>query len=98
MVIRIVRMHFRADGVEAFLKTFNENKESIRNFPGCRYMDLLKDIRALNTFVTISHWDSVQDLENYRHSALFESVWARTKPLFSGKAEAFTLEEFAGTD
>ena len=96
MVIRIVRMHFRADAVESFLKTFYENQDSIRNFPGCRQMDLMKDIRALNTFVTISHWDSPQDLENYRHSALFESVWARTKPLFSAKAEAFTLEEFSG--
>ena len=95
MVIRIVRMHFRADAVETFLKVFNENKEAIRNFPGCSHMELMKDLRALNTFVTISHWNSVDDLDTYRHSPLFRSVWARTKPLFSAKTEAFTLEEFS---
>jgi quinol monooxygenase YgiN len=92
MVVRIVRMHFRADAVESFLKTFNENKEAIRNFPGCTYMELMKDIRALNTFVTISHWDKTEDLDAYRHSWLFESIWAKTKPLFSAKAEAFSVE------
>jgi quinol monooxygenase YgiN len=93
MVVRIVRMHFRADAVERFLKLFNENKDAIRSFRGCTYMELMKDIRALNTFATISHWDSPEDLDLYRQSALFESVWAQTKPLFSGKAEAFTLEK-----
>lgn len=97
MVIRIVRMHFRADAVEKFLKVFNENKEDIRNFPGCSHMELMKDLRALNTFVTISHWNSADDLEAYRQSLLFRSVWAQTKPLFSAKTEAFTLEEFLST-
>jgi heme-degrading monooxygenase HmoA len=92
MVTRIVRMHFRAEAVESFLKTFNENKDAIRSFPGCSHMELLKDIRALNTFVTISYWDRPEDLENYRKSMLFESIWARTKPLFSAKAEAFSAE------
>ena len=87
-------MHFRADAVDAFLKTFREHKELIRNFPGCTYMDLMKDLRALNTFVTISHWDKPEDLEAYRKSALFEGVWAKTKPLFNSKAEAFTIEKF----
>jgi quinol monooxygenase YgiN len=96
MVVRIVRMHFRADAVERFLKTFNDNKESIRNFPGCTYMELMKDIRALNTFVTISHWEKVEDLDEYRQSRLFESVWAKTKPLFSAKAEAFSVERIEG--
>jgi quinol monooxygenase YgiN len=93
MVTRIVRMHFRADAVESFLKTFNENKEAIRSFPGCTHMEIAKDLRALNTFVTISHWTSPEALEAYRKSSIFEAVWAKTKPLFSAKAEAFTVEK-----
>jgi quinol monooxygenase YgiN len=96
MVIRIVRMHFRADAVESFLNTFNHSKESIRNFPGCTHMELWKDIRALNTFVTISHWTSPDALETYRNSPLFYGIWSKTRPLFSAKAEAFTVEAFPG--
>jgi quinol monooxygenase YgiN len=87
-------MHFRAAEVETFLKVFNDNKTAIRNFPGCSYMDLLKDVNALNTFATISHWDNVEDLERYRQSALFQSVWVQVRKLFSARAEAFTLEKF----
>ncbi len=93
MVIRIVRMHFRAGEVEEFLNAFNQYQDAIRSFPGCTYMELMKDLRALNSYVTISHWDSPEDLENYRKSPLFLSVWSRTKPLFSARAEAFTVEK-----
>ena len=87
-------MHFRAEEVETFLKIFNENKTAIRNFPGCIYMDLKKDVNALNTFATISHWEKVEDLERYRKSVLFAGVWQRVRKLFSARAEAFTLDEF----
>jgi quinol monooxygenase YgiN len=96
MVIRIVRMHFRPDAVASFLNTFNESKESIRNFPGCTHMELFKDVRALDTFVTISHWNSTDALEAYRNSSLFHGIWSKTKPLFSAKTEAFTVEAFPG--
>jgi quinol monooxygenase YgiN len=93
MVVRIVRMHFREEEVKTFLAIFNENKEAIRSFPGCTYMDLMRDIRTPFTYVTISHWNGPDDLETYRHSPLFESVWERVKKLFSNRPEAFTVEK-----
>lgn len=98
MIIRVVRMHFTEAGVEDFLKIFNEHKKSIRHFPGCTHLQLLKDAHKGNIFTTLSHWNETQDLENYRQSELFESVWSRVKPLFSEKTQAFSFEKFIEVD
>ena len=92
MVVRVVRMYFKPEEINNFLMIFNANKEAIRNFPGCTYMELMRDIATPNILVTISHWNEPADLEKYRHSPLFGSVWNRVKKLFSGKPEAFTVE------
>jgi quinol monooxygenase YgiN len=94
MVIRIVRMHFTSAGVEEFLAIFNENKLAIRNFPGCTHLQLLKDLDDENTFTTLSHWDKQSDLDNYRKSQLFGSVWGRVKTLFAERTQAFSLEKY----
>jgi heme-degrading monooxygenase HmoA len=94
MVIRIVRMHFTEAGVEEFLLIFNQNKLAIRNFPGCSHLQLLKDLDDENTFTTLSYWDKPGDLENYRKSQLFGSVWGRVKTLFAERTQAFSLEKF----
>jgi quinol monooxygenase YgiN len=94
MVVRIVRMHFRTEEIETFLAIFNANRDAIRNFSGCTYMDLMRDLQSASTLVTISHWQSPDDLEQYRQSPLFRSVWTRVKPLFARRPEAFTIEPF----
>lgn len=91
MIVRVVRMHFREEEIESFLAIFNANKEAIRNFPGCTYMELMRDLNAPATLSTISHWNSPADLEAYRTSTLFWSVWSRVRPLFARKPEAFSL-------
>jgi heme oxygenase (mycobilin-producing) len=94
MIIRIVRMHFTEAGVEEFLEIFNENKHSIRNFPGCSHLQLLKDAEDDCCYATLSHWDKAESLENYRKSELFGKVWGRVKTLFSERSQAFSLEKF----
>ncbi len=94
MIIRIVRMHFSESGKEEFLNIFNENKEAIRNFRGCMHLELLKDPQNPLIFTTLSHWEDEQSLENYRQSALFDSVWSRVKPLFAARTQAFSLTKF----
>jgi heme-degrading monooxygenase HmoA len=94
MLIRIVRMHFTEAGVEEFLEIFDRHKEAIRNFPGCTHLQLLKDAEDPNCFSTLSHWNAPADLENYRKSELFGSVWGRVKTLFSERTQAFSLEKF----
>lgn len=94
MIIRIVRMHFTEAGVDEFLEIFNRHKESIRNFPGCTHLQLLRDHNDVTCFTTLSHWHDVASLENYRKSELFGQVWGRVKTLFSERSQAFSLEKF----
>ena len=93
-MIRIVRMHFREDGVDPFLAAFREHMEAIRNVPGCSHLELLRDAHDPLAYTTLSHWKNVESLEEYRKSELFKSVWATVKKGFSRSAEALSLEKF----
>ena len=84
-------MHFREEAVPDFLAIFEANKTAIRNFPGCRHLELLRDINQPSTYTTLSHWEHQDDLEAYRKSELFQGVWNRVKKLFAARTEAFTL-------
>lgn len=93
MIIRIVRMHFTEAGVDEFLHIFNAHQHAIRNFPGCSQLQLLKDVEDSTIYTTLSHWNKPEDLENYRRSELFGSVWGRVKTLFAERTQAFSLEK-----
>jgi len=94
MIIRIVRMHFTEAGVEPFLEIFRRHQLTIRNFPGCSHLQLLRDAASPGTYTTLSHWDHADRLEAYRQSELFETVWRQVKPLFAARTEAFSLVPF----
>ncbi len=92
-MIRLVKMKFRENEVENFLKIFSEKRELIQNFPGCYSVRLLRDRQDANVFFTYSVWKSEEDLESYRQSDLFRDVWSNTKKLFAEKAEAWSLDD-----
>jgi quinol monooxygenase YgiN len=94
MVIRIVRMHFTEAGVSEFLQIFEANKVAIRNFEGCHHLELLKDAEDDLIYTTLSHWQSDINLEKYRNSELFDSVWGRVKTLFAERTQAFSLVKY----
>ena len=93
MFVRIVKMSFNEETVEEFLETFNKKKEYIRNFEGCRFLELYRDQTNTNIFFTYSYWNTETDLENYRHSDLFKDVWSKTKPLFNDKPQAWSVDK-----
>ena len=92
MFIRIVKMSFKEEHIDEFLKNFNINKKNIRNFEGCRLLQLLRDKNNPNIFFSYSYWESEEHLENYRNSELFKSVWKKTKVLFNNKPEAWSVD------
>ena len=92
MLIRYVRMTFQEEKVAHFLKVFDESKEQIRAMEGCQYLELMRDKNQPSVFMTHSHWLSEDNLNNYRNSELFKSVWAKTKVLFADKPVAFSVE------
>jgi quinol monooxygenase YgiN len=87
-------MHFKKEGLTDFLTIFNDNKQSIRKFPGCSHLELLKDPKDPLLYTTLSHWQDADSLECYRKSELFSSVWSRVKPLFLKQPEAFSLAKY----
>ena len=93
MIIRIVKMTFEPQHVAAFQSHFEGWKPKIRAFPGCRHLELWHDLRDPRVFFTYSHWDGVDDLENYRLSEVFASVWPVVKALFAAPAEAWSVAQ-----
>jgi quinol monooxygenase YgiN len=91
MIIRIVKMIFLENKVDEFTDLFELRKRLIRNTDGCSHLELWRDTDNNNIFFTCSHWQSAADLEHYRTSAFFKDTWAKTKPLFAVKAEAWTV-------
>jgi quinol monooxygenase YgiN len=92
-ITRIVKMVFREDEVEKFQQLFTERKDRIRHFPGCRHLELWQDEKEKNIFFTYSIWESEAHLDHYRFSAFFKETWSLTKALFTGKPEAWTLNQ-----
>jgi len=92
MLIRIVKMSFEPSKIEAFLENFELNKQDIRNFEGCEFLELYRDKHDPNRFFTYSYWQTESDLNAYRHSDLFKGIWSKTKPFFNQKAEAWSVD------
>ena len=93
MFVRIVKMSFQEDKIDAFLATFHEVKENIRNFPGNRFLELYRDKNDSSVFFTYSYWEREDDLEAYRQSQLFKEVWAYTKQFFKDRPEAWSVDK-----
>ena len=92
MFTRIVKMEFKEENVSDFLDNFEVVKEKIRSFPGCTFLELYRDKNDKAIFFTYSRWNDETDLENYRNSDLFQTVWSQTKPLFREKAAAWSVD------
>ncbi len=93
MFIRVVKLSFAPEHIATFLAIFEQNKTFIRKSPGCRLLELNRDKNNTDLFFTYSYWEKEQDLENYRQSKLFKTVWASTKILFNKKPEAWSVDK-----
>ena len=91
-------MTFQAEKTADFLNIFEQSKQKIRAVQGCNFLELLQDLDAANVFITRSHWNSVEDLNRYRHSELFRTTWDKTKALFAEKPLAFSSQVVSNTD
>lgn len=91
MLVRIVKMQFDKEKVEDFKKLFNKTYSQIRNFDGCRFLELYNDQNDDAIFFTISKWENADKLEAYRNSDLFRNTWAITKTYFSAPPEAYSI-------
>ena len=75
-----------------FLDIFEKAKAAIRSQEGCTALEVLRSEQdGILSVWTISSWASESALDRYRSSDLFKITWAAVKPLFSGRALAWTL-------
>ena len=91
MITRLVKLSLQPDKARQFEALFYQTQALIEGFEGCHKTNLFKVADNDSQYFTISYWNTEQDLENYRASTLFKNVWSQVKPLFSAKAEAWTL-------
>lgn len=90
MIVRIVKMSFKEELAESFIIFFDKFKNQIRDFEGCQYLQILRDIHEPNIVFSYSYWNSESSLLNYRNSELFKEIWSETKKKFNQPAEAWT--------
>lgn len=93
MIIRVVQMTFKPEHQQAFLDMFQERKERIRGFEGCRHLELWQGANDPNVFFTYSHWESEAYLDHYRFSEFFKETWGLTKAMFAEKAQAWSVNQ-----
>jgi len=75
-------MKFREEEVDNFLNAFKSVEHHIRNFNGCKGLQLLQQTDDPSTLFTYSLWDSEESLHHYRFSELFKNTWAKNKNTF----------------
>lgn len=93
MLVRIVKLTFKKENIASFEQIFEETKQHIRTFEGCRFLELYQDRTDPGIFFTYSYWKNERALEGYRNSDYFKMVWKRTKPLFDATAEAWSVDK-----
>lgn len=91
MITRVVKMTFRPENIFRFKEIFYESKSMIQAFEGCVRVELMNDVNNEDCYFTLSYWLTEDDLNNYRQSYLFKNTWSKVKPLFSERAQAWSL-------
>ena len=81
-------MHFRPEAVSEFLKLFETHRDAIAKQPGCQWVHLIQSTEHPEHMGTVSLWDTQNDLDAYRMSELFGTVWPATKSLFASQPHA----------
>ena len=89
-ILRIVRMTFRPEEVEGFVREFERLQHRVGNVPGCFSVRLERDVQDPTICATFSVWESVEHLNAYRKSALFGEIWPDTKRRFAAPPEVWT--------
>lgn len=92
MIRRIVKLEFQENHCSDFIEFASKIKDEIRNFEGCRELEILRDTYRKNVFFTCSIWENNDALEKYRKSEFFLQIWPQAKKWFSEKPKAWSVE------
>ncbi len=93
MIQRVVKLFMYPDHQDAFLDIYKKHISYMANLPEVISLELFEVKNEPGKFMTISTWTSEEGLEKYRKSQYFKDIWAKIKPWFSDKPEAWTLDK-----
>ena len=93
MITRIVKLTVNPSRFHEFVSVYTEAQKTIRTFKGCIQLNVYTDVQQPNVVFTVSQWNTESDLNHYRFSPFFKSIWTTVKPMFSANAEAWSLSE-----
>ncbi|MBI2844955.1 MAG: antibiotic biosynthesis monooxygenase [Chloroflexi bacterium] len=92
MIVRLVSLKVDKERIEEFRKHFEGIYEDIKAHQGCLYLQLVRDLEGLGEYFTISVWESLEALENYRNGPFFKDTWPKVKTFLREKAWAQSFE------
>lgn len=96
MIVRLVSLKFEPEYRSEFEALFETVYPRIRRLPGCTFLQLAADPEGPADFMTISYWESEEDLEEYREGELFGDVWPQVKEMLRDKPWAKSYRVVAG--
>lgn len=86
-------MTFNEASSDDFRAFSREIHSKIKSFEGCTHLEIYRDLNLSNVFFSYSHWDSENDLENYRKSEFFKTTWTKVRAMFSDRPVAWSVEK-----
>lgn len=96
MIVRLVSLKFEPEYRSEFEALFETAYPKIRRLPGCTFLQLVADPERPADFMTISYWESEEELEEYRASELFGAVWPQVREMLREKPWAKSYRAVAG--
>ncbi len=82
--LRLVRGTFNRNSVEAVRRIYEEEViPTLQSVKGCRHACLLGGLDSADELVSLTIWDSEEDIRNYEESASFRNLLARAQPMLS---------------
>ena len=91
-MLRIVHLILLPGQADRFVQIFENHRPKVLDLKGCNSITLARDQDNPLLFMTLSEWQSSEDLHLYRTSSLFLDVWKKVKPLFAEKARVQNLQ------
>lgn len=98
MIVRLVSLKVDQERVEDFRKFFEGLYAGIKAHQGCLYLQLVRDLEGLGEYFTISVWESLETLDNYRNGPFFKETWPKVKTFLREKAWAQSFEVILDED
>jgi quinol monooxygenase YgiN len=96
--LRLVRGKFNTNSLEAVRRIYEEEViPMLQTVKGCRHACLLGSLDSADELVSLTIWDSEEDIQNYESGASFRRMMARAQPMLSAVCQwKVTLEESHG--